>query len=346
MKQAERLLKSLGILGLSLMVFAALVLGILSYCTPQIDSDIRTASLKALHGVGMGWADIDVSGRVIILDGTAPTKESASRALEMLKSRWSEARILSKVEVLPPLSPYRIDASYDGETLAVHGFAASSDTVASIVQSVALTDKRLEIDLEPREGEPADWADQVAELLRFVMLLNNGKLELRGEEIHLVGSVASKNLLHRFEDLQQRYEAAGYSFELDLSTPPPPRSCAEQLKAVMQGNHVEFVGVGAVVSPNSFELLNDVAAVIRGCQDDYIEILGHCDIAGSRAHNLLLSQQRADSVKDYLTSLGIEERRLISQGYGETKRKRKEKPEERSPDYSAIEFKLVNLAIE
>lgn len=46
------------------------------------------------------------------------------------------------------------------------------------------------------------------------------------------------------------------------------------------------------------------------------EISGHTDAAGGRDKNLTLSQQRAEAVKTYLTSLGVDAGRLEAKGYG------------------------------
>jgi outer membrane protein OmpA-like peptidoglycan-associated protein len=50
-----------------------------------------------------------------------------------------------------------------------------------------------------------------------------------------------------------------------------------------------------------------------------IEIQGHTDNQGDDEYNLKLSQKRADSVKLYLTSLGVDASRLTAKGYGSTK---------------------------
>ena len=48
-----------------------------------------------------------------------------------------------------------------------------------------------------------------------------------------------------------------------------------------------------------------------------IEIAGHTDNVGEPAQNLILSQKRAESVRNYLISNGIESKRIIAKGYGE-----------------------------
>jgi outer membrane protein OmpA-like peptidoglycan-associated protein len=50
-----------------------------------------------------------------------------------------------------------------------------------------------------------------------------------------------------------------------------------------------------------------------------ITVEGHTDDVGPDADNLVLSQKRAQSVKDYLTEKGISANRIKTIGYGETK---------------------------
>ena len=50
-----------------------------------------------------------------------------------------------------------------------------------------------------------------------------------------------------------------------------------------------------------------------------IEIASHTDSRGSDDYNLKLSQERAQAVKNYLTTKGINAGRLTARGYGETK---------------------------
>ncbi|WP_448517875.1 OmpA family protein [Rhodoflexus sp.] len=49
-----------------------------------------------------------------------------------------------------------------------------------------------------------------------------------------------------------------------------------------------------------------------------VEIAVHTDARGDDGFNLRLSQQRAVRITDYLVSKGIDSRRLIAKGYGET----------------------------
>ena len=75
----------------------------------------------------------------------------------------------------------------------------------------------------------------------------------------------------------------------------------------------------AVILPQSMGVLNDIKAIMTDNPDLKFEIDGHTDNTGGAAHNITLSQQRADAVKAQLISMGISASRLTTKGFGDTK---------------------------
>ncbi|HXT95057.1 MAG TPA: OmpA family protein, partial [Polyangia bacterium] len=74
------------------------------------------------------------------------------------------------------------------------------------------------------------------------------------------------------------------------------------------------------IKPVSFPLLDAIAATINGNpQIDLIEIQGHADERGDDAHNLDLTERRAQSVRRALEQRNVLPSRLKAHGYGETK---------------------------
>jgi hypothetical protein len=66
----------------------------------------------------------------------------------------------------------------------------------------------------------------------------------------------------------------------------------------------------------SLKELNTLADLLNNNKELVLEIGGYTDSTGSDAHNLVLSEKRANSVVEYLISKGIAGGRLIPKGYG------------------------------
>ena len=57
---------------------------------------------------------------------------------------------------------------------------------------------------------------------------------------------------------------------------------------------------------------------MKGKIGEKIEIGGHTDSSGIEEKNVILSQQRADAIKEYLVKNGIPADEIIARGYGST----------------------------
>lgn len=75
----------------------------------------------------------------------------------------------------------------------------------------------------------------------------------------------------------------------------------------------------ATLKPESMGTLNMIVQVLKDNPEIKFEIGGHTDNSGTAAHNLTLSQQRAEAVKAQLISMGVDASRLTTKGYGDTK---------------------------
>ena len=57
----------------------------------------------------------------------------------------------------------------------------------------------------------------------------------------------------------------------------------------------------------------------KSSQTKKVVIEAHCDERGSKSYNQTLSNKRAKSVKNYLSSNGVENFKIKTVGYGESK---------------------------
>ena len=72
------------------------------------------------------------------------------------------------------------------------------------------------------------------------------------------------------------------------------------------------------LTSESHHILDRVAGALHDRPDLKVEVAGHTDNTGTPEYNKDLSQRRAESVRNYLISKGIDGSRLTARGYGET----------------------------
>lgn len=73
----------------------------------------------------------------------------------------------------------------------------------------------------------------------------------------------------------------------------------------------------ASIKPASNKILNEIVDILNEYSDYNMTIDGYTDNTGSAERNLELSGERANSVKDYFISKGIDANRLRAKGHGE-----------------------------
>ena len=74
----------------------------------------------------------------------------------------------------------------------------------------------------------------------------------------------------------------------------------------------------ATLKPEAYAVLDDLVDYLNRKDDERIEIGGHTDNVGKAEANMILSTNRANTVRAYLLTKGIAPERLTAKGYGMT----------------------------
>ena len=83
-------------------------------------------------------------------------------------------------------------------------------------------------------------------------------------------------------------------------------------------SNITFDSGKADIKAQFFEVLNSVAIVLNEFNQTLIDIYGHTDSDGSEESNLVLSNQRAGSVSQYLIGQQVNPQRMLTKGFGES----------------------------
>ena len=89
-----------------------------------------------------------------------------------------------------------------------------------------------------------------------------------------------------------------------------------ELVLVME-NGIGFQSGEHLLDPSVYKSLNGIAKVLVEYPNTYLQIIGYTDNVGDKSSNQRLSEQRANSVKDYLIGQNVSPSRVSTSGMGE-----------------------------
>ena len=99
----------------------------------------------------------------------------------------------------------------------------------------------------------------------------------------------------------------------------------------------------AVILPVSYPFLNELASALNDNLEYKLDIIGHTDNIGTNEANLILSQNRAKAVQDYLISEKVLPSRITSNGEGESSPIATNDTLEGRTKNRRVEFKLAKI---
>ena len=193
-----------------MIVFGALCI---RHSVPAIEADLATRARAELREHRMGWAEVDVDGRDVILSGLAPDPEGIERALavaEVYGARRVDNRLdtieefVSKdlppagaaaraqpadTTVALPQQPYRTGIAVSDRGAVIEGFVPDEGARRRLVRlaqdlfGIAGVEARLEL----RPGAPPGWEQAAGTALEVADQLAIGEVVLNGTELSVTG---------------------------------------------------------------------------------------------------------------------------------------------------------------
>ncbi|MDE0590841.1 OmpA family protein [Halocynthiibacter sp. C4] len=181
----------------------------------------------------------------------------------------------------------------------------------------------LSLDPEMPEG----WPMRVFAGLAALAELNYGSVDVQPDQIAIKGVTGNQDTRARLAAILAEQIPAGTDVSIDVAyietldptaALPSPQECVDRINAILSANKLTFDPGADSMAPGASQTLDQIAEIMRDCQDVPIEIAGHTDSQGRESMNLSLSQARAEAVLMALMSRRVLTANLTAKGYGET----------------------------
>lgn len=128
-----------------------------------------------------------------------------------------------------------------------------------------------------------------------------------------------------------------YIEELSIKT----QELQMKINELVKNAPIIFKRASNKITKKSNKTVKDIADILKKNPSLIIEVAGHTDSAGPEKLNLQISEQRAVSVKNRLRFYGIDKKRIVARGYGETIPLVKNSKEGYSLVNRRVEFNIV-----
>jgi len=161
---------------------------------------------------------------------------------------------------------------------------------------------------------PANWNSYVQKLISpDLKQISRGQLKIDGTTVSLRGEVANEGVRQKIAGDVASNLNPTYTVNNGLRV-----SSNEQgiLDSALANRTVEFESGKATLTPAGRAILDEMIAAMQKVKGRKVEIIGHTDNVGLRATNQGLSQARAEAVKAYMASHGINGDLLTASGQG------------------------------
>ncbi|MDG1189583.1 MAG: PorP/SprF family type IX secretion system membrane protein [Flavobacteriales bacterium] len=186
--------------------------------------------------------------------------------------------------------------------------------------SVGTTELTLKYEVKNNDDSKEEKKDEEAIEEEKVDSDNDGVFDDEDECPNLFGSVAAKGCPDIDNDgVRDSQDLCPNTIGEMLNNGCPILSEKDSIILKKAMTNLEFDKNSTRITPSSYSYVSNIGKLLLGNKNMVLIISGHTDSDASDEYNYNLSAKRAQSVRNYLSNMGISKSRLIMDFYGESK---------------------------
>jgi len=282
---------ALGLIPAALLWFSANVSG-----TPNVEADLKQSVDAAIKESGGNSQNFDVTGRDVLLPN-----DVADRALLVgTIGKVDGVRLVSGTDQTFVEAPAAKTAA---EAIVAEAVDASKPTAEKTVDA-------------GKKAVATGWADP-GKADYDAKAVDAGKAVVAQTKTATNQAVdQTKPATPAMSGAEKATAAKAALKALPASGPLDAAACQTALNATQVLDKVQFSSRSLSIRLPSAYVLDRLAALLKRCPDQKVEIGVHTDNVGGDEENRALSQRRSDKVVQYLVNEGVAAARLTGVGYG------------------------------
>lgn len=291
------------------------------------------------------WAQAETfnRGRDVLIVGVAPHQQAVDDAKNAVLTAIGVRNVTFAGAIAAPLRDAEVIIAIQPESVLIAG-NAGSQTAASRLIGYA-TDN-----FAPRSVvNQMVVTEDTAALPDLIPVLQAGKstgadikFALAGSKLTVSGELPDEQSLDALlNNLQNNFDGEVIN-QLRLPVVVENELCQSKIETMLAAGKINFKTNQSKIDPGSFGLLRNIADAMRRCPDASIQVVGHTDSLGSLESNILLSRERAESVVNAITEMGLSESRFEIIGHGHNKPVADNQTAAGRAKNRRIEFKIKN----
>jgi OmpA-OmpF porin, OOP family len=161
---------------------------------------------------------------------------------------------------------------------------------------------------------PPNWNTYVQKLISpNLKLVQRGQLKVDGNVVSMRGEVTNEAQKQQIASDIASSLNPSYIVNNGLRVTASDQGLLDKTLA---NRVIEFEFGQSNLTPRGMQILDEMAIALQKLKGQKVDLIGHTDSQGLRASNVALSQARAEAVKTYFTTKGIDATLMTASGVG------------------------------